>query len=104
MGYYNPKTQQYGIGHDDGLLVTFCVVVFTGLRASVMEYILAPFGKYHGITKRKVLTRFSEQAWLFVYYTFFWTLGAVRFPWPGDFRWTILTWRDSTFGILRLTG
>ncbi|KEY73135.1 hypothetical protein S7711_04884 [Stachybotrys chartarum IBT 7711] len=94
MGYYNPKTRQYGIGHDDGLLVTFCVIVFTGLRASVMEYILAPFGKYHGITKRKVLTRFSEQAWLFVYYTFFWTLGA--YIWYTSPHWMNLKelWTD----------
>lgn len=42
-----------------------------------MEYVLAPIGKAKGITKRKDLTRFSEQAWLLVYYCVFWTLGAV---------------------------
>lgn len=43
-----------------------------------MEYILAPIAKLQGITKRKELTRFSEQAWLLVYYFAFWPLGVVR--------------------------
>lgn len=43
-----------------------------------MEYMLAPFARLQGVTKRKTLTRFSEQAWLFLYYTIFWTLGMVR--------------------------
>ena len=42
-----------------------------------MEYILAPIGKWRGISKRKDLTRFSEQAWLLVYYSIFWSLGLV---------------------------
>ena len=42
-----------------------------------MEYILAPFARLQGVTKRKMLTRFSEQAWLLVYYSVFWTLGMV---------------------------
>lgn len=42
-----------------------------------MEYVLAPIAKLQGITKRKDLTRFSEQAWLLVYYCFFWPLGVV---------------------------
>lgn len=42
-----------------------------------MEFFLAPFGKFYGITKRKELTRFTEQGWMIVYYSFFWTLGVV---------------------------
>lgn len=75
LAYYNPKTDKYGIGWDDSYLILFCIVLFTGLRAATMEYILAPFAKANGIEKRKDLTRFSEQAWLLVYYSVFWTLG-----------------------------
>jgi acyl-CoA-dependent ceramide synthase len=78
LAYYNPTTGKYGIGWDDGYLILFCIVLFTGLRAAVMEYILAPFAKANGIEKRKDITRFSEQAWLLVYYSVFWTLGLVR--------------------------
>jgi len=77
LSYYDPETGKYGIGWDDGYLVLFCIVLFTGLRAATMEYLLAPFAKANGIEKRKDLTRFSEQAWLGIYYSFFWTLGVV---------------------------
>lgn len=82
LSYYNPDTTNYGIGFDDGYLIAFCIVLFTGLRAGTMEYVLAPFAKTYGISKRKDLTRFSEQAWLFLYYVVFWTLGVVSFPAP----------------------
>ncbi|KND87728.1 Sphingosine N-acyltransferase lag1 [Tolypocladium ophioglossoides CBS 100239] len=75
LAYYNEETARYGIGSDDAYFITFCIVLFTGLRAGTMEYILAPFARLQGVTKRKTLTRFSEQAWLFVYYSVFWTLG-----------------------------
>ncbi len=77
LSYFNPSTGQYAIGSDDAYAIIFFIVLFTGLRAGFMEYILAPIGKARGITKRKELTRFSEQAWLLVYYSVFWTLGAV---------------------------
>ena len=43
-----------------------------------MEYVLAPLGRLQGISGRKDLTRFSEQAWLFLYCCVFWTTGMVR--------------------------
>lgn len=52
-------------------------MLFTGLRAFTMEYVLAPFAKWRGITKRKDMTRFSEQAWLLTYYLVFWPMGMV---------------------------
>ncbi|KAH7316699.1 TLC domain-containing protein [Stachybotrys elegans] len=76
LSYYNQRTGQYGIGPDDAFLITFFVILFTGLRASIMDFILSPLGRKAGITKQKLLTRFSEQAWLTVYYSVFWTLGA----------------------------
>lgn len=75
--YHNPTTGKYGVGYDDAYFITFCIILFTGLRASAMEYLLAPIAKLGGISKRKDLTRFSEQAWLLVYYTIFWPLGLV---------------------------
>ncbi|CAM1506311.1 Fc.00g059520.m01.CDS01 [Cosmosporella sp. VM-42] len=75
LSYYNPKSGEYQIGFDDAYLIAFCIIVFTGLRAATMEYVLAPIAKAQGISKRKTLTRFSEQAWMLVYYVFFWTLG-----------------------------
>ncbi|KAF7559342.1 hypothetical protein G7046_g4819 [Stylonectria norvegica] len=75
LSYYNPDSGEYGTGFDDACFILFCIVVFTGLRAATMEYLLAPLAKLQGITKRKALTRFSEQAWLLLYYMVFWTLG-----------------------------
>ncbi|CAJ2504115.1 Uu.00g115090.m01.CDS01 [Anthostomella pinea] len=75
LSYYNPATGKYAIGGDDYYFISFCVVLFTGLRAAIMEYILAPLARHCGIAKRKDITRFSEQAWLLIYYSVFWTLG-----------------------------
>lgn len=81
LSYYNPTSTKYATGYDDAYLIAFFIVLFTGLRAATMEYILAPIGKLGGIAKRKDLTRFSEQAWLLVYYAFFWPLGMVSRDW-----------------------
>lgn len=78
LSYFNTASGQYAIGFDDIYAIAFCIIAFTGLRAGTMEYVLAPLGKTQGITKRKDLTRFSEQGWLFVYYCVFWTMGVVR--------------------------
>ncbi|RAL10458.1 longevity assurance proteins LAG1/LAC1 [Aspergillus homomorphus CBS 101889] len=73
--HYNPNTEKYAIGDGDFYFLAFYVVLFTGLRAGFMEYILAPLATQWGITKKKDITRFSEQAWLLCYYSVFWTLG-----------------------------
>ncbi|KAL4943877.1 TLC domain-containing protein [Aspergillus oleicola] len=75
VSHYNPQTGEYAIGNHDFYFLAFCIVLFTGLRASVMEYVLAPMAKRWGVRKRKDVTRFSEQAWLLCYYSVFWTLG-----------------------------
>lgn len=58
-------------------MVSFWIVVFTGLRVAVMEYILAPLAQYGGIRMGKDKLRFAEQAWMLTYYCVFWTLGMV---------------------------
>jgi very-long-chain ceramide synthase len=78
LSYYNPSTEKYASGFDDLYLIAYCIVLFTGLRAWTMEYVVAPIGKLRQITKRKDLTRFSEQGWMLIYYLVFWPLGMVR--------------------------
>ncbi|KAJ0327166.1 hypothetical protein COL5a_006343 [Colletotrichum fioriniae] len=85
LSYYNQETGQYGAGLGDSCLLAFCIILFTGLRAATMEYVLAPLAKGWGIKKRKDLTRFSEQAWLLVYYMVFWPLGMVSFGCHSSF-------------------
>lgn len=95
LAYLNPATGNYFLGSDDLYIMVFCIVLFTGLRAATMEYILAPFAKHQGISKRKDITRFSEQAWLLIYYSVFWTLGMVRCPIPP--------WKYEGLATVRLT-
>ncbi|KAI0521913.1 longevity-assurance protein [Xylaria bambusicola] len=72
---YNPATGKYATSHDDLYFVGFCVVLFCGIRASSMQYVLAPFARYWGLTNKKRITRFAEQGWMFMYNAIFWTLG-----------------------------
>ncbi|KAI0146141.1 longevity-assurance protein [Xylariaceae sp. FL1272] len=72
---FNPKTGKYAIGHDDLYFVLFCIVLFTGIRAGSMRYILAPFARRWGISKEKTVNRFSEQGWMILYNAVFWTTG-----------------------------
>ena len=58
-------------------LVFFWIVVFTGLRAAVMEYVLMPIAQMAGILKAKEKTRFAEQAWIFVCAAASFSLGMV---------------------------
>ncbi|KAM0252325.1 hypothetical protein ACHAQJ_007763 [Trichoderma viride] len=76
LSYFNEHTGKYATGKDDICLIAFFIVLFTGLRAGTMEYILAPFARLNGISKRKDMTRFSEQAWLLIYYAVFWPTGV----------------------------
>jgi acyl-CoA-dependent ceramide synthase len=78
LSYFNQRTGKYATGFDDAYLIAFFIVLFTGLRAGTMDYILAPLGRLNGISKKKTLTRFTEQAWLLVYYCVFWPTGMVR--------------------------
>lgn len=83
MGYYNPDSGLYGCGTDDLPFVTLWIVIFTGLRVLVMEYLLDPIARSFGIRSRKGLVRFKEQAWLVMYCTCSWSLGMVRIELPS---------------------
>jgi len=78
LAYYNPDTGRYSLGPNDAYLVAYCVVIFTGLLAAVMDYVLTPLAKNGGVKTKRDQTRFSEQDWLLVYYSFFWTIGMAR--------------------------
>ncbi|KAI9743375.1 MAG: sphingosine N-acyltransferase lag1 [Claussenomyces sp. TS43310] len=75
LSYYNAESGNYTAGWDDACMVFFWIVMFTGLRASFMDLVFTPMGQWGGITKKKSLVRFAEQAWMLVYYTVFWSLG-----------------------------
>jgi hypothetical protein len=77
LSYHNPDSGKYALGPNDAWMVLYWVVIFTGLRAAVMEYILMPLAKKAKVVTKRDQTRFSEQAWLLVYYSIFWTLGMV---------------------------
>lgn len=64
-------------GWDDFKFVSTWIIIFTALRAATMDYLLLPFAKCAGINKRKATIRFAEQAWMLIYYTLSWSLGAV---------------------------
>ena len=80
LAYYNPSSQSYGRGRDDLYHVVFWVLIFTGIRALAMQQILSPFARWAGIRKEKARVRFSEQAWLLIYYTCSWSVGVVSSP------------------------
>ncbi|RYP73784.1 hypothetical protein DL770_007710 [Monosporascus sp. CRB-9-2] len=75
LSYHNPLTGKYGAGHDDLFFVAFCVVLCIGIRAALMRHVLAPLGRHWGISKKKDVTRFSEQGWMLAYYSVLWPLG-----------------------------
>ncbi|KAI5456753.1 TLC domain-containing protein [Mariannaea sp. PMI_226] len=75
LSYYNNITGKYRNGRDDVFLVSSLIILFTGLRATVIKYLLVPFAKRSGVRKSKDLTRFGEQSWLLCYYGIFWTIG-----------------------------
>jgi very-long-chain ceramide synthase len=77
LSYYNPETGLYGCGTDDIPVVALWVVILTGLRAVVMDYLLDPLARLGGVKTKKGLARFKEQGWLIVYYTGSWFLGMV---------------------------
>ncbi|KAJ5149514.1 Sphingosine N-acyltransferase, partial [Penicillium atrosanguineum] len=76
LSHYNTNTGNFGLGGGDFFFLGSCIILFTGLRASCMEYLLEPLARQWGVWKKKEVIRFSEQAWLLCYYSIFWTLGV----------------------------
>src|SRR4051812_9055143 len=77
LSYYNPDSGEYCSGWNDAWMVTYWIVLFTGLRAATVDYALIPLAKNGGVKTGRDQVRFAEQAWLLIYYAVFWTLGMV---------------------------
>jgi len=94
ISYFNPATGKFALGWDDIFFVLYWIVVFTGLRCAVMEYVLAPFAAACGINKKKAKIRFAEQAWILLYPTMCWSTG-MYIMYHSDY-WLDLRalWRD----------
>ncbi|KAF2155775.1 longevity assurance proteins LAG1/LAC1 [Myriangium duriaei CBS 260.36] len=75
LSYKDHKTGLYQPGSEDFKFVALWIVIFTGLRAGTMDYVLVPWARSLGIHKKKATIRFAEQAWLIVFYSVFWTVG-----------------------------
>jgi acyl-CoA-dependent ceramide synthase len=78
LSYYNRESGNYTQGWDDAYMVFYWMVLFTGLRASVMDFVLIPFARWGGVEGKKATTRFAEQAWLMIYASTFWSIGMVK--------------------------
>jgi hypothetical protein len=83
MSYYDAETQTYTQGWDDIYFVVFWIVIITGARVAVMDYIFRPLARAGGVGSKKTEIRFAEQGWLIVYYSVFWTLGMVSASYPS---------------------
>ncbi|KAF2634202.1 longevity assurance proteins LAG1/LAC1 [Massarina eburnea CBS 473.64] len=75
LSYRNPTTGQYGCGPDDLNYLALWLVIFTGLRVAVMDFVIDPLARRSGIKTKKGLERFKEQAWLICYCVCSWSLG-----------------------------
>jgi very-long-chain ceramide synthase len=77
LSYYDHESGRYALGWNDLCLVFYWIIIFTGLRVAVMEYVFIPLARRAGIARKKLRTRFAEQAWIYLYTVPFWTLGMV---------------------------
>lgn len=75
LSHYNEETGEFRAGWNDAWMVAFWILIFTFLRAVILEYVLTPLGQLGGISGKKSLTRFAEQGWLLLYYSVFWPVG-----------------------------
>jgi len=102
MAYYDKETQLYANGPDDLYFVGFWIVLITGLRAAIMNYVLRPFGSMGGIRSNKSLNRFTEQGWLLLYATCFWSTG-MYIMYQSDY-WLNLKEMWTNWPITRIAG
>jgi acyl-CoA-dependent ceramide synthase len=58
-------------------MVVSWVMVFTGLRVAMMDFVLKPLAKAGGVLSKKGHIRFAEQAWLLCYDSTSFSIGFV---------------------------
>lgn len=84
LSHYQPSEGLYVQGWDDIYYVIGSAIGFTAVRAVAIDWIFRPIARYGGL-KRKPSIRFAEQAWLLVYYGFFWSFGM--YLWSHSYYW-----------------
>ena len=77
LSYRDINTGKYALGRDDALFVCFWIILLTGLRAGVIDYLLIPLAAWAGIERNKAKVRFAEQAWLLCHHGTSWSCGIV---------------------------
>lgn len=94
ISYYNPNTGTFALGWDDIFFVFYWIIVFSGLRCAIMDYVLNPLASFLGIKKKKPRVRFAEQAWVLIYPSISWSVG-MYIMYNSDY-WLDLRalWRD----------
>lgn len=103
LSYYNEQTGRYALGRDDALFVCFWIILLTGLRAGVIDYVLTPLAAWAGIQKKKAKIRFAEQAWLLCHHGSFWFCGMVSIQ-PTRLDIAEADFGQSTSGTTRRIG
>lgn len=100
VSYSTETSGLYAQGPRDLYLVASFVVFFFAARASLLEYVFLPLAATCGIKKRKGRVRFAEQAYVLLYYGFYWAWGVYLFvaDTPADVKdvngLLVSLWRD----------
>ncbi|KAJ9408505.1 hypothetical protein DTO045G8_3798 [Paecilomyces variotii] len=84
LQYYQPNTGLYTQGWDDIYFVICSAIGFTAVRAIAIDWVFWPMGRRWGL-KRKASIRLAEQAWMAIYYGFFWSCGM--YLWSHSNYW-----------------
>jgi acyl-CoA-dependent ceramide synthase len=66
---------RYQRGYYDYYYVIHWIIVFTFLRAAIMQWVLRPIAHSQGVYAQAKLQRFMEQGWLIIFYTISWSVG-----------------------------
>jgi len=69
---------RYGKGPKDLVFLAFYIVVFSFVRQALTEYLLRPLAKALGLKTEGKITRFMEQAYAVVYFSWSGAFGLVR--------------------------
>jgi acyl-CoA-dependent ceramide synthase len=86
------KPGLYSQGPNDIYMIGSFVVLFTGLRAFLLDYAFMPLASRCGIQKQKARVRFAEQMYVLSYYGFYWCWGVYLFV------------QDTPAGVNSVTG
>ena len=68
--------------------------MFTGVRCIMMDHVLFPIAARLGIERKRMKTRFAEQAWILIYPGFSWTCGMYILVNSPYFKSLHALWHD----------